>query len=984
MRIAAISLTCVLVCAATVVQAETPTFTTSLATAPAGARGAVSGDFNGDGWVDIATADTGRNTVAIFLNARSSGGFLPAREVAVSAGPFSIAAGDLNRDGITDLVVTTPDSAGGTMDLLLMGPDGRPRSHTVATIGQSRGMTLADVNRDGILDIVYSSYLGDALIVLRGDGSGGFSGAGQWPVGSLPQGVAAADFNHDGFVDVAVASTNANALDVLYGSASGAFTRRSFSAGRTLNVLAIADVDADGWADIAAVSTATNSVAMFRGSASGFALAGTRTTGVSPRGIASGDFNRDGRPDFAVGNRSSNSVTVLLAHPGTVLPDAWGDLAAGAGARAVVAGDFDNDGGIDIAVACELEGRLAVFDNSTAFVRTGFAFAADNLRGHANDTRTVSADFNENGKPDLLGSGFVMFDDRRDQFIERNSVSFVYDVAAADYDRDGHVDALLSVFAYNPQFEGVELYRGDGHGGFTFTQAFSGMPGVHDFRLGDVDRDGRLDIVGVGVGANGDTTRGRLYVNLQGGAGTSEQPLESYAVHLELVDVNHDGLLDALVSFGDRPTIDVMLGDGAGHFAAAHPIDLGHAVPTFVVQDLNHDGRPDIAAESPGLLVVVLATADGWALPVEYSTAPPFDQPWGVIAADFDNDGQIDLLTYTGSLFPGIGDGTFGPVQAFDFVVGAGAPVDWNRDGLIDAATMFNVIVNQRRGENRPPIAEAGQDFTMSYKDQYAQSDGSLFGGASSDPDMHRLTYQWSDNETGATFSREASTAFPPKLPGRHAFTLTVFDQRGGRASDEVLVTITPTEEIVLYAAQASSIVGAWHGVADPTAAAGARVFYPNSNAPKVTTPLAHPASFVDVDFIADPTQTYKLWVRMKAQYNAAGNDSIWIQFSGSVDPAGRAAYRINSTSGLAINLEECSGCGISEWGWEDDGWGAVNRNGTLLRFPAGGAQQLRIQIREDGVSVDQIVLSAVTYRTARPGTAKSDTVIVPVPHPED
>jgi len=51
-------------------------------------------------------------------------------------------------------------------------------------------------------------------------------------------------------------------------------------------------------------------------------------------------------------------------------------------------------------------------------------------------------------------------------------------------------------------------------------------------------------------------------------------------------------------------------------------------------------------------------------------------------------------------------------------------------------------------------------------------------------------------------------------------------------------------------------------------------------------------------------------------------------------------------------------GCGISGWGWEDDGWGAVNRNGVLLRFPDGGGQRLRIQIREDGVSVDQIVLS--------------------------
>jgi hypothetical protein len=111
---------------------------------------------------------------------------------------------------------------------------------------------------------------------------------------------------------------------------------------------------------------------------------------------------------------------------------------------------------------------------------------------------------------------------------------------------------------------------------------------------------------------------------------------------------------------------------------------------------------------------------------------------------------------------------------------------------------------------------------------------------------------------------------------------------------------------------------------------------------------------------------------------NFFNNDSIWLQLSGAVDPAGQRAYGIGTTGGLPVNLEECSGCGISGWGWEDDGWGAVNRNGVLLRFPQGAPQRIRIQVREDGVSVDQIVLSAVKYRTTRPGAAKDDTVILP------
>jgi hypothetical protein len=134
----------------------------------------------------------------------------------------------------------------------------------------------------------------------------------------------------------------------------------------------------------------------------------------------------------------------------------------------------------------------------------------------------------------------------------------------------------------------------------------------------------------------------------------------------------------------------------------------------------------------------------------------------------------------------------------------------------------------------------------------------------------------------------------------------------------------------------------------------------------------------VDFWFLADPAATYKPWLRLRAADNSWANDSVWVQFSAATDVNGVPAYRIGTRSGMAVNLEECLGCGLSGWGWEDDGWGAVDRNGALLRFPDGGWQQLRIQTREDGVSVDQIVLSSERYVTRRPGAAKRDATILP------
>ena len=52
----------------------------------------------------------------------------------------------------------------------------------------------------------------------------------------------------------------------------------------------------------------------------------------------------------------------------------------------------------------------------------------------------------------------------------------------------------------------------------------------------------------------------------------------------------------------------------------------------------------------------------------------------------------------------------------------------------------------------------------------------------------------------------------------------------------------------------------------------------------------------------------------------------------------------------------------------------------TTVQFPSTGTHTLRIQTREDGVQIDQIVLSPTTYLTVRPGLLTNDSTIVPKP----
>ena len=77
------------------------------------------------------------------------------------------------------------------------------------------------------------------------------------------------------------------------------------------------------------------------------------------------------------------------------------------------------------------------------------------------------------------------------------------------------------------------------------------------------------------------------------------------------------------------------------------------------------------------------------------------------------------------------------------------------------------------------------------------------------------------------------------------------------------------------------------------------------------------------------------------------------------------------------MTLEDCINCGVSGWGWQDNGLGA-GVLGEQTYFAATGTQKIRIQTREDGFSIDQIVLSPSTYLNVAPGRLKNDATILP------
>jgi len=194
------------------------------------------------------------------------------------------------------------------------------------------------------------------------------------------------------------------------------------------------------------------------------------------------------------------------------------------------------------------------------------------------------------------------------------------------------------------------------------------------------------------------------------------------------------------------------------------------------------------------------------------------------------------------------------------------------------------------------------------------------------------------------------------------------------------LLPATTAGEIVLYAKNAKPINGNWRVVADATAAGGARVEQPDAGAAKVAAPLANPTNYFELTFTAEANRGYRLWLRGRAQNDSYNNDSVYVQFSGSVTSTGASANRIGTTQAEAVVLENCRGCGVSGWGWQDNGYG-TGVLGPLMYFSV-GPQTIRIQGREDGISIDQILLSPTRYLTSSPGLTKNDATILPESRP--
>jgi hypothetical protein len=185
----------------------------------------------------------------------------------------------------------------------------------------------------------------------------------------------------------------------------------------------------------------------------------------------------------------------------------------------------------------------------------------------------------------------------------------------------------------------------------------------------------------------------------------------------------------------------------------------------------------------------------------------------------------------------------------------------------------------------------------------------------------------------------------------------------------------TAATEVVLYAGEASRRAGNWSLYSDTSAALGKRNGSRDYGWAMASAPSTTPADVLEWTFNAVAGIRYRTWLRLRAANNSVGNDSVWVQFSDAVDSARVAKYRLGTASGLAVVLEDCSGCGVSNWGWQRRAWWTSDTGDVY--FLTSGTKTLRVQTREDGASIDQVVLSPSKFVNSSPGSVRNDAIMV-------
>jgi hypothetical protein len=289
-------------------------------------------DFNGDGYLDLASTGHGPDQFIVLLNDKSGGfefGGKLTPTLQTNAGIDGITSGDFNGDGHPDLAATSAAAKKVYVVASTLDPNsGWVLGSAAAFDSTDPGTFIAagKLSGNSVDDLVTANSGTNNLTFLKNSGAGMFPASTSVVVGTTPTGIAIGEIDGNSGLDLVTSNHDGNNLTMLQNKMPLGFSGYGLVSfpGSLPNSPALADMNGDGAVDLLVPSVANSKLALFENNHTlppmgPFIPYVEYPVGNNPVAVAVGDLNGDGKPDAVVANKNDSTVTVLL-NSGVCIP----------------------------------------------------------------------------------------------------------------------------------------------------------------------------------------------------------------------------------------------------------------------------------------------------------------------------------------------------------------------------------------------------------------------------------------------------------------------------------------------------------------------------------------------------------------------------------------------------------------------------------------------------------------------------------------